>query len=190
MPSTVTATAGTPQTAMVGTTFATAFQAKVKDQAGDPLSGVTVTFAAPASGVGGSFVGGTTVTATTNSLGVATAPAFTANTSAGSYSVTAKVSGVSAAASFSLTNTVGAAASIVTSAGTPQTTMVGTAFTTAMQATVEDQYGNPVSGVTVTFAAPSTGPGGSFVGGKTTTATTNSLGVATAPAFTASTQRR
>jgi hypothetical protein len=40
----------------------------------------------------------------TNSTGIATAPALTANTTAGNYTVTASVSGVATPASFSLTN--------------------------------------------------------------------------------------
>ena len=183
----IASTAGTPQSAAVGTAFATAFQATVKDQYGNPVSGVSVTFAAPASSAGGSFAGGGTTTVTTNSAGVATAPAFTANTVAGSYTVTATVAGVSAGATFSLSNLVGVASSITASAGTPQSAVVGTAFKTALQAVVKDQYGNPVSGVSVTFAAPASGAGGSFGSGGTTTVTTNSAGVATAPAFTANT---
>ncbi len=184
----ITATAGTPQSTVVSTPFATAFQALVDDQYGNPISGVVVTFAAPTSGVGGSFVGNKmSVTATTNALGVASAPAFTANTTLGPYTVTASVSGVSTPASYSLTNTVGAAASITATAGTPQSTVVGTPFATAFQALVDDQYGNPIPGVTVTFAAPTSGAGGNFSGSGTITAITNATGVATAPAFTAGT---
>jgi hypothetical protein len=40
----------------------------------------------------------------TNAAGVATAPVFTANGTAGSYTVTASVAGVTGAASFALTN--------------------------------------------------------------------------------------
>jgi hypothetical protein len=43
-------------------------------------------------------------TATTNASGVATAPVFTANGTAGTYTVTAKAGGVAAPANFSLTN--------------------------------------------------------------------------------------
>ena len=65
-----------------------------------------MTFTAPGSGASGTFAGTGTATATavTNSSGVATAPAFTANGTAGSYTVTASVSGVGTPASFSLTN--------------------------------------------------------------------------------------
>ncbi len=185
----IVSTAGTHQDAVVGTAFATALQATVNDQYGDPVSGVSVTFAAPMTGPTGTFEGGTTTaTAMTNSLGIATAPALTANTLAGSYTVTATVSGVSSSASFALTNTAGTAASVTATTGTPQSTIVGTAFGTALQATVEDQYGNPVSGVSVIFAAPTIGPAGSFGGSSTAiAATTNSVGVATAPAFIANT---
>jgi malectin (di-glucose binding ER protein) len=98
----IAATAGTPQSAAINTPFKTALQAKVKDGSGNPVSGATVTFAAPNSGASGTFNGSATVT--TNTSGVATAPTFTANNTTGGYTVTASVAGVSPAASFSLTN--------------------------------------------------------------------------------------
>src|SRR5205085_88275 len=128
----ITATAGTPQSATIGTAFVTAMQATVRDASSNPVSGVSVTFAAPGSGASGTFTGSATVT--TNASGVATAPTFTANTTTGAYSVTASTSGVVTAASFSLTNTAGAAASITATAGTPQSATIGTAFTTALKA--------------------------------------------------------
>src|ERR1044071_2191593 len=87
--STITATAGTPQSAVIGTAFSTQLQATVRDNGGNPVHGASVTFTAPASGASGTFAGGTTTaTVTTNSSGVATAPVFTANGVAGAYSVT------------------------------------------------------------------------------------------------------
>ena len=80
-------------------------QATLKDSANNPVSGVTVTFTAPASGASGAFTGSLTATATTSALGVATAPVFTANgTAGGPYVVTASAPGAAAAANFSLTN--------------------------------------------------------------------------------------
>ena len=102
-PASIIASGGTPQSATVNTAFATALQATVEDSGGQPLSGITVTFAAPGSGASGTFGGSTSVT--TNANGVATAPAFTANGVAGGYTVTASVSGVATPANFSLTNT-------------------------------------------------------------------------------------
>jgi len=183
-PASITATAGTPQSAAINAAFTTALQATVKDAGSNPISGVMVTFTAPASGASGAFSSSSTATATTNSTGVATAPAFTANSTTGSYTVTASVSGVVAAASFSLTNTTAPPASIAATAGTPQSATISTAFAAAMQATVLNSSGSPVSGVTVTFTAPSSGASGAFAGGATT-ATTNGNGVATAAAFTA-----
>ena len=101
----ITATAGTPQSTAVNTSFPTAMAATVTDSSNNPVGGITVTFAAPGSGASGTFTGGlTTTSSTTNSRGVATAPSFTANGTAGSYTVTATVSGVSAPANFNLTN--------------------------------------------------------------------------------------
>ena len=184
----ITATAGTPQTAAVNAAFATALQATVKDAYGNPVSGVTITFTAPSSGASGTFANGTaTTTATTDTSGRATASAFTANTTAGGpYTVGASASGVQTAASFSLTNTAGAVAAVTATVGSGQSALVGTGFATALQATVTDGYGNPVSGVTVTFTAPSSGASGTFANGTaTTTATTDASGRATASAFTA-----
>ncbi len=189
----VTATAGTPQSATIGTAFATNLAATVKDADGNLVSGATVTFTSPSSGASGAFAGGTsggtTLTATTNASGVATATAFTANTVAGAYTVNASVTGVTAKAAFSLTNNAGAAASVTATAGTPQNTTISTAFGTNLAATVKDASGNLVNGATVTFTAPSTGASGTFTGGTngglTVTATTNASGVATAPVFTA-----
>jgi hypothetical protein len=181
-PASLTATAGTGQSATVGKAFATAFQATVKDASNNLLSGVSVTFAAPASGASGTFGGAATVL--TNASGVATAPAFTANTVTGAYNVTATVTGVSTPANFSSTNTAGPAFSISATAGTPQSAPIGSVFATALKSTVVDSFNNPVNGVVVTFAAPGSGASGTFAGGVNT-ATTNSSGVATAPAFTA-----
>jgi hypothetical protein len=72
--------------------------------AGNPVSGATVTFTAPGSGASATFAGQASATALTNSSGVATAPALTANSQAGSYTVTATVSGATSPANFNLTN--------------------------------------------------------------------------------------
>ena len=184
-PASITASAGTPQSATVGTSFGIQLQATVKDSFNNPVNGATVTFTAPVSGAGGTFAGGVT-TATTNAQGVATAAVFTANTTAGGYAVTASVSGVASPANFSLTNLAGAASSITATSGTPQSATVNTAFATQLQATVKDSFGNAVSGAIVTFTAPGSGASGAFAGGVNT-ATTNASGVATAAAFTANT---
>ena len=176
---TITATSGSGQSATVSTAFANPLVATVKTN-GSPTSGVTVTFTAPGTGASGTFSGGTnTATVTTDANGNAS-PTFTANTIAGTYMVTASATGATAPASFGLTNTAGAAASITAAIGTtPQSATVTVPFS-PLGATVLDIDQNPVSGAVVTFTAPTTGPSGTFTGGtNTVTATTNASGVAT-----------
>ena len=124
VPSNITPTAGTPQSANINTTFAATLQATVSDSTGSPVSGVTVTFMAPAVGATGTFAGGgALVSATTNASGVATSPMFTADGRVGSYSVSATVSGVSTAANFSLTNS--SSPTTVSLSGPGSTTVYG-----------------------------------------------------------------
>jgi adhesin/invasin len=77
-------------------------------------------------------------------------------------------------------------ASIVATGGSGQETPVNTTYAEPMEVRVTDAYGAPVDNAEVTFAAPSSGPGGSFAGGHTAvTVASGSDGVAIAPAFTA-----
>jgi len=118
-PSTITAVSGASQSAHINLAFGTLMQASVKDVANNPVPGVSVTFTAPASGASGTFAGGlVTASAQTDNTGLATAPAFTANGTTGTYNVTASVSGVVTSAPFALTNTVAADYSIVANPST------------------------------------------------------------------------
>ena len=102
----ITASAGSGQSAATGAAFAKNLVAAVTDVSGNPIPGVPVTFTAPNSGASGTFPGGAlTATVNTDSNGLATAPAFTANSTAGSYQVTAAFLGAAAPAAFALTNT-------------------------------------------------------------------------------------
>jgi len=103
-PASVVASAGTPQLTAVNSAFPVPLQATVKDASGNLLSGITVMFIAPGTGVTAAFGGLYTVTAVTNAGGLATAPTLTANGQAGSYPVFATVVGVPAPATFTLTN--------------------------------------------------------------------------------------
>jgi ribosomal protein S11 len=115
---TLSATGGTPQSATVNTAFGSSLQATVKDQFGNPYPGASVTFTAPGAGASGTFSNSSnSVTVTTNASGVASAGTFTANTTPGTYGVTASVSGLGSTAAFSLTNNSGAATHLVIPGG-------------------------------------------------------------------------
>ncbi len=103
---TVTTTAGSGQTANVGVAFATLLAVKVSDAFGNAVPGTTVVFTAPSSGASGTFVGGAaTALVVSGNNGVATAPAFTANNTAGQYSVSAAAQGLTAV-TFALINVI------------------------------------------------------------------------------------
>jgi uncharacterized delta-60 repeat protein len=97
-PATLTASAGTPQSTAVGTTFATPLSVRVSDASGQPVSGVEVSFGAPASGAGAILA---QARAVTGRDGVASVTAR-ANGIAGSYAVTASAHGIQT--QFALTN--------------------------------------------------------------------------------------
>src|SRR5208283_5146493 len=104
-PASITATGGTPQGTPIKSSFTIPLAATVMDACSNPLAAVNVAFAAPATGASGTFAGGSaSATVATTALGVATAPAFTANVTQGSYNVTAAVAGVALPANFALTN--------------------------------------------------------------------------------------
>jgi len=164
-PASIVANTGTtPQSAQVGHAFTVPFAVIVKDAFGNAVPATTVTFRQPASGASGGFEAPATVT--TNDSGGATAPAFTANATAGSYAVTASVSGVGAPASFAATNLSGPPGSIIATTGSPQNVAIGGAFAHPFVALVKDASGNPVgAGASVIFTAPASGASGTFVGG-------------------------
>ncbi len=102
----VTANPGTtPQSALVNTFYAP-LAVTVRDIAGNPKSGVPVTFRAPTIGASGFFGGGVqTIVVATDANGVASA-AFVANGTPGAYQVTASAAGVGGTVTFALANTV------------------------------------------------------------------------------------
>src|SRR5947207_10598969 len=76
----IAATGGTPQSTVNGTAFASPLQATVSESGVTLISGVEVTFTAPASGPSGTFTSANPVT--TNGSGVAQVT-FTANSTVG-----------------------------------------------------------------------------------------------------------
>jgi hypothetical protein len=103
----VPATGTTPQTASKNADFAVALAVNVTDSFGNALSNVTVTFTVKPdvkTGAGATFTGGGhVVTEPTDATGLATAPALTADGSAGTFTVVASVLGVAIKGTFRLT---------------------------------------------------------------------------------------
>lgn len=102
-PVSIVATSGTPQSANCGTQYTNPLMATITPA----LSGVSVTFTAPASGASGTFAGGTnTETVVTNAAGVATSSVFTAGPigQEGAYNVVASVGALFC--NFAMTNLV------------------------------------------------------------------------------------
>ncbi|MBV8948957.1 MAG: hypothetical protein JOZ95_26285 [Solirubrobacterales bacterium] len=186
--------AGDRQSVQVGQVFARPLAVMVTDQYGHPIAGQSVTFAAQAgdAGAGAAFADNATRdTETTNALGIATSAALTAGDRAGPYTVQVTSPGLSPVA-FSLINTPGPPAKLISLAGDHQSTPVGGRFAAPLQVRIEDQYGNPVpnANVPVTFTAPPGGPTGTFAATRSTSETddTDRSAMATSSTITAGTQ--
>jgi hypothetical protein len=187
-PNELVVAAGSPQTAQLGTQFQTNLQVQLANTNGCPLTGQlggnSVEFAAPSSGAGGTFttIGTKVAVVGTDAQGLATAPAFTANFTAGSYHVAAQ-SGYGAANLY-LTNTAsGLPASITASGSASQQAPVNSQYAQPLLARLRDANGEPVQGVAVSFSIVTgpTGAGASFLGGNQPTVGTDSDGIATSP---------
>jgi protocatechuate 3,4-dioxygenase beta subunit len=182
---------GSGQQAQLGTQFAHSLQVQLATTNGCPLTGslagVTVNFDAPGSGPSGIFAGTGLREAYvgTDAQGTATAPPFTANYTAGNYTVDAHSDYGSV--ELALSNTANGLPSAITATGTTsEDATVNGSYVTPLQARVTDANGNPVQGANVTFASlPGvTGASASFVGGAPN-ATTDSNGLATSPPLVA-----
>jgi len=182
-PSSIGTVGGTPQTALLGSAYGNLLQVRVTDIFGNLLANVPVTFSAPGSGPSGTFNAFATVP--TNALGIATAPQLTANQLKGSFTVTATVAGLSQVASFQLNN-IAPPAHLTLFSGGGQSVSVGSAYASLI-VLVTDAANQPISGLSVTFSAPGSGPTGTFAAGSSVTVTTDANGRATAPLFTADT---
>jgi hypothetical protein len=181
--------AGTPQSATLGSAFATNLQVAFTNSNGcpvtTPVAGIGVTFSAPAAGSSGLFAatGANTATVGSDASGSVSAPPFTANYAAGAYTVIA--TSPYGSVSFALTNVEGAnqsacganatttsgldpakpagkATKLTVGVGATQSAPAGARFAIRLAVTVTDAGNAPVPGTLVTFAAPSRGPSGSF----------------------------
>lgn len=154
-PAYVTAVSGTPQHATAGASFAQPLVARVTDLYGNAISGVQVAWTTPTSGPTATLQ---VQNAVTDIDGYAAA-APTAGTSPGTYEVAATAPDCAAPALFLLTNDVGAPVTLTVDARTtPQSAALKTPFPLPLRAHVADGYGNPVPGVTVSFAVGASEP--------------------------------
>jgi Bacterial Ig-like domain (group 1) len=151
----IAVTGGNNQSGTVGTQLPQSLTVLVTDQNGNPLSGNSVTFSD--NGAGGTFSNGSTVV--TGANGTAS-QSYTLPKGAANITINATAAGVSAPAVFSETAVAGTAASITIVSGNNQTAPNGTQLPHALVVVVADKYGNPVSGVSVSFSDG--GSGGIF----------------------------
>ncbi len=134
----ITAIDGGDQTAPVNTAYDTVLTARVSDPFGNAIAGAAVTFTGPASGAGVTFGGSQTVT--TNSAGLAISPTFTANSSTGTFQVTATTPGASSQATYTLTNAPATANRLIF-VQQPTDIMVGQTMTPAVTVQLENNSG-------------------------------------------------
>jgi Bacterial Ig-like domain (group 3) len=142
---------GPSQSTMVNTPFANALSVEVTSAAGDPVMGGVVTFVAPSSGGSASL---SAQTATISCRGDAASVTAIANSTAGSYHVTAMAAGAAAPAVFALTNTLPQpvpqdTAITLTSSLSPSTVGQIVTFTATVAPTVGT--GTPTGTVTFTI---------------------------------------
>ena len=181
-------TTSPPTSTTAGSTFSVAVAEQ--DQYNNVETGdSTTTVSLAANNGGGGFSCITTPTHLTSGVAsfggcsyrVASSTAFTLTATAGSNTATANT-----------TVSAGTANSTSAFSGSSQTTSIDAPFASPLVALVTDAWGNPVSGVAVTFAGPSSGVGGTFAscsGGNpynySCAVTTGSNGQATSSTFTA-----
>ncbi len=172
-----------PSNTAAGASVSPAVVVTVQDANGNTVTTATnsITMSIGTNPSGGTLSGTVTASAV---AGVATFSALSINKAGTGYTLSASASSLTSATSSAFNVTAGAPASVTPASGTPQSTVINTAFTLPLAATVSDSSGNAVSGIVVTFTPPLAGASGVFAGGINT-ATTNASGLATSQALTA-----
>lgn len=167
-PATLQKTGGDAQTGAGGSVLPTQLAVRVVDQFGNPVPGVAVTFT-PAAGSGAV----NPTSAVTGTDGVARTTWTLGGGAGTSQTVTAGVTGVAPVSFTASTTPAGPATQLQKVSGDLQEGTAGTALPAQLGVRAVDASGNPVSGVTVTFAV--TQGGGSV---SPTTAVTGADGIA------------
>lgn len=159
---------GGNQTATVATTLPIALITVAQDKYGNTVPGVVVNYTD--TGAGGKFSANPV---TTDSKGLAPSNYTTPTTAGILKKIYATASGLNNL-NYVETATAGAATNIAPNSGNGQSASPNTQLPQALVAKVTDQYGNPVSGNSVTFSDG--GAGGTF---STNPVATSSTGLAT-----------
>ena len=142
---------GAGETATVGSSVDPSPAIKVIDGFGDPVANVGVTFSVGSGG--GSVTGGEQ---TTDAAGLATVGQWTLGTTAGTNTLFADSPGLERA-TFTAEGTADAAAAMSVNSGNDQSASRSTPVAEPPSVLVTDNFGNPVAGVTVTFAVATGG---------------------------------
>jgi lysophospholipase L1-like esterase len=148
------------------------------DGAGNPVMQADVVVTA-AIAIGGGTLGGTQAVST-NAFGIATFTDLSISGTVGERRLEFSAQGIAPDTSQTISVTAGAAEQIGLQAGDGQSATVGTAVSIPPAVLVTDAAGNPVEGVSVTFAI--TAGGGSLAASGIVS--TDADGIATSPAWT------
>jgi adhesin/invasin len=171
----ISKTVGDAQSAAAGFALTTKPAVKVADQFGNAVAGISVTYAV---GSGGGSVSG--AAQVSGSDGSATVGGWTLGNIAGANTLTATAAGLTGSPlTFSATGIAGPVATLTKVAGDLQIGVASAGVAILPAVRLADQFGNLVSGQTVTFAVAS---GGGSVSGATPTSGSN--GVATVGGWT------
>jgi sugar lactone lactonase YvrE len=148
--SVVNVASGTGQSAAIGAAFTNPLMVQVLDAYSNPVSGNVITYTAPTSGASASLSSSSTCTTSTSSPVGTCSVTATANGTASStaYTVSAKATGVTTAASFSLTNIK--ASPTLTVTATPTTLVYGQPVTIKATSSITSAGGSSPTGA-VTF---------------------------------------
>jgi hypothetical protein len=161
--------------AVAGTAVLFAPSVYIEDTSGNPVSGLSVTFAVQTGG--GSPASFTDVT---GADGIASMDTWTLGSTPGTNTLRASCAGVTGSPlTFTATGTSGPATRMVYVAGDGQTATVNSSVAVNPSVKVVDAGGNPVNGVNVAFAVGTSG--GSVTGGN---AKTDSSGIASVNRWT------
>jgi hypothetical protein len=140
---------GNGQSGPAGAELGLQIRVKVTDAENRTVAGVAVAFEPVEGGVGGTAA---PATVETDGAGIA-ATVWTLSGNLGAQALDAKVVGTSLAVRFTATAIAGGANRLVLVSGNEQSAAVGTDLRDSLVVRAEDNFGNPVAGVTVEWSA-------------------------------------